>query len=349
MGAVRATYARYVDSRHKSWDGGRSERPVDPELWTVGYHGGRSSFVQPFTFFISYRRQDTAPIALLLKHEIEKRLQFVRVSVDVDELRHAQGDNFPQRLRQMVDNAHATIVLIGRHWMPRRDHSPNRHAAASEVGETDDWVVEEIKHSVESPIAYDDNNRYGLERRMLLPLFVDCERRFDQFELPSAIAFLRESQAEQLDYASWPMTIGPLVERLAVRLALKKRPDADEYPPPDAVKARTQPVPDSELVSILKYEDYDGWYVDNFGNADVTYIVKTFRFAHFNQAADFMKIVSDHCRVLDHHPEWRNVFNHVTVSLTTWDARRRVTIYDLNLALFMNKAAAAVDRQSRRP
>jgi hypothetical protein len=32
----------------------------------------------------------------------------------------------------------------------------------------------------------------------------------------------------------------------------------------------------------------------------------------------------------------------VTVSLTTWDARRRVTIYDLNLALFMNKAARAV-------
>lgn len=31
-----------------------------------------------------------------------------------------------------------------------------------------------------------------------------------------------------------------------------------------------------------------------------------------------------------------------SVSLTTWDARRRVTIYDLNLALFMNKAARAV-------
>ena len=42
--------------------------------------------MQPFTFFISYRRHDTAPIALLLKHEIEKRLQFVRVSVDVEEM-----------------------------------------------------------------------------------------------------------------------------------------------------------------------------------------------------------------------------------------------------------------------
>jgi hypothetical protein len=42
--------------------------------------------MQPFTFFISYRRQDTAPIALLLKNEIEKRIQFVRVAVDVEAL-----------------------------------------------------------------------------------------------------------------------------------------------------------------------------------------------------------------------------------------------------------------------
>ena len=57
-----------------------------------------------------------------------------------------------------------------------------------------------------------------------------------------------------------------------------------------------------------------------------------------------MAMVSNHCRILDHHPEWRNVFNHVTVSLTTWNAQRRVTIYDLNLALYMKMAAKAVIR-----
>ena len=76
-------------------------------------------------------------------------------------------------------------------------------------------------------------------------------------------------------------------------------------------------------------------------------MVKTFKFPHFDQAADFMALVSNHCRVLDHHPEWRNVFNHVTVSLTTWDAQRRVTIYDMNLALFMNMAAKAVIKAAR--
>jgi pterin-4a-carbinolamine dehydratase len=151
--------------------------------------------------------------------------------------------------------------------------------------------------------------------------------------------------SEHIDYAEWPSAIGPLLDRLAVKLSLKKRPDADEYPKPDLAKARTQPLPDVELTQILRYDDFEGWYVDNYGNAEVRYLVKTFKFSHFNQAADFMALVSDHCRILDHHPEWRNVFNHVTVSLTTWDAHRRVTIYDVNLALFMNKAAKTIAKK----
>jgi pterin-4a-carbinolamine dehydratase len=294
--------------------------------------------VQPFTFFVSYRREDTAPIALLLKYEIEKRLQFVRVSVDVEEMK--LGETFPERIRRLIDNAHATIALIGKSWMPRRG-AERAAAKRAARGKEEDWVLTELVHSAGSPIAYSEQDRYGLTQRRILPIFIDCEMRFDQFAIPDAIAGLANVHSERIDYASWPVAIGPLIDRIAVHLSLKKRPDADEYPKPDAAKARTQPLPDAELDAILKYEDYEGWYLDNFGNAEVRYLVKTFKFRHFNQAANFMGLVSDHCRVLDHHPEWRNVFNHVTVSLTTWDARRRVTIYDLNLALFMNKAARA--------
>jgi 4a-hydroxytetrahydrobiopterin dehydratase len=297
--------------------------------------------VEPFTFFISYRRQDTAPIALLLKYEIERRLQFVRVVVDVDDIHH--GDAFPARIKELIDKAHATIVLIGKNWMPRAtDAAPDAPRASPAKN---DWIVTELLHSTTSPINCGKESRYGLEKRILLPIFVDCGRRFDQFELPEAIAHVAHTHAESIDYAGWPGSIGPLIERIAIKLDLKKRPDTDEYPRPDGAKARTQSLPDQELASILQYEDYEGWYLDNFGNAEVRYIVKTFKFQDFDQAADFMALVANHCRVLGHHPEWRNVFNHVTVSLTTWDARRRVTIYDLNLALFMNKAARSVCRR----
>ncbi|MCB1902489.1 4a-hydroxytetrahydrobiopterin dehydratase [Cognatazoarcus halotolerans] len=294
--------------------------------------------MQPFTFFISYRRQDTAPIALLLKNEIEKRLQFVRVSVDVEEMQ--PGDPFPDRLRGLIDAAHATIVLIGKRWMPKVGEQPAE-------GPSTDWVVEELVYSNEAPLALPEGERFGQNRRLLVPLFADCDRDFRQFALPTRLDFLTVLHSEHIDYAGWPTMIGPLLDRLAVKLSLKKRPDADEYPKADLAKARTQPLPDAELAQILRYDDFEGWYVDNYGNAEVRYLVKTFKFPHFDQAADFMALVSNHCRVLDHHPEWRNVFNHVTVSLTTWDAQRRVTIYDMNLALFMNMAAKAVIKAAR--
>lgn len=293
--------------------------------------------MQPFTFFISYRRQDTAPIALLLKSEIEKRLQFVRVSVDVEEMQ--PGDVFPDRLRQLIDGAHATIVLIGKQWMPL--------VGQDQHTEPFDWVTEELIYSNTTPIALPEGDRFHQSTRTLIPLFADCSRDFRQFELPPQLRFLTGLHSEQIDYAGWPSAIGPLLDRLAVKLSLKKRPDADEYPTPDLAKARTQPLPDTELSQILRYDDFEGWYIDNYGNAEVRYLVKTFKFPHFNQAADFMAVVSDHCRVLNHHPEWRNVFNHVTVSLTTWDAHRRVTIYDLNLALYMNMAAKTVIKNRR--
>ena len=293
--------------------------------------------MHPFTFFISYRRQDTAPIALLLKNEIEKRMQFVRASVDVEEMR--AGDEFPARLQGLIDSAHATIVLIGKQWMPSRDSALQRETSK-------DWVVEELVYSKSAPIALPEVDRFGLKERALIPLFADCDRDFRQFSIPTEIDFLSSLHSEHIDYAGWPSSIGPLIDRIAVKLALKKRPDADEYPKPDLAKARTQPLPDSELAQTLKYDDFEGWYIDNYGNSEARYLVKTFKFRHFNQAADFMELVSNHCRVLDHHPEWRNVFNHVTVSLTTWDAQRRVTIYDLNLALFMNMASKTVAKKS---
>ncbi|KAM3115611.1 4a-hydroxytetrahydrobiopterin dehydratase [Phormidesmis sp. 146-33] len=292
--------------------------------------------MQPFTFFVSYRRQDTALIALLLKSEIEKRLQFVRVSVDVEEM--TPGDHFPDNLKRLIDESHATIALIGKQWMPKRATS-----APDRVG--DDWVARELEYSASAPISHHEFDRYGLTNRIVLPLFADCERGFDQFELPDSIAYLSSLHSEYIDYASWPSAIGPLLDRIAVKLDLKKRPDKDEYPKPDIAKARTQPIADKELALILAYDDYEGWYIDNFGNAEARYLVKVFKFRHFNQAADFMEMVANHCRIFDHHPEWRNVFNYVTVSLTTWDARRKVTIYDLNLALYMNMAAKAVSRK----
>jgi pterin-4a-carbinolamine dehydratase len=304
--------------------------------------------MHPFTFFISYRRESGAPIALLLKYEIEKRLQFVRAFVDVEAVE--TGDSFPKRLASLIGKSHATIALINDKWMTapvsgspvhRQPKSRSPHAEPRHP----DWVVWELEKSLTLPITYRNGSRHGLKNRAIIPLFVDCKPDFRQFKIPASIGKIATLHGEGIDYASWPKRIGPLIETIARRLKIRRRPNKDKYPPRDPVKASTQPIGDNELTRVLRYKDYDGWYVDNFGNVGVRYLVKTFKFPHFNEAAEFMKRVSDYCRALDHHPEWRNVFDHVKVALTTWDARRQVTIYDLNLALYMNKAAASVVRK----
>ena len=67
-------------------------------------------------------------------------------------------------------------------------------------------------------------------------------------------------------------------------------------------------------------------------------IVKTFKFADFNEAFGFMTRVALMADKLDHHPEWFNVYNRVEVLLTTHDADG-VTDLDLALAKFMDAAA----------
>jgi len=49
-------------------------------------------------------------------------------------------------------------------------------------------------------------------------------------------------------------------------------------------------------------------------------LVRKFTFKDFTQAFAFMKRVAKIADTMNHHPEWSNVYNKVTISLTTHDA-----------------------------
>lgn len=59
---------------------------------------------------------------------------------------------------------------------------------------------------------------------------------------------------------------------------------------------------------------------------------RTFEFNDFVEAWGFMNKVALHAEKLNHHPEWHNVYNKVTIVLTTHDARNTVTEKDRLLA-----------------
>ena len=60
-----------------------------------------------------------------------------------------------------------------------------------------------------------------------------------------------------------------------------------------------------------------------------------FKFTTFDDAFDFMKLVSEKCKDLNHHPKWTNVYNQIDVELFTHDIGG-LSYVDFELAAFMD-------------
>jgi 4a-hydroxytetrahydrobiopterin dehydratase len=61
-------------------------------------------------------------------------------------------------------------------------------------------------------------------------------------------------------------------------------------------------------------------------------LTRTFRFKDFTEAFAFMTKVALVAEKMDHHPFWTNVYNTVTIELSTHDAGDIVTDKDRSLA-----------------
>ena len=72
-----------------------------------------------------------------------------------------------------------------------------------------------------------------------------------------------------------------------------------------------------------------GWMVVN------EKLHKDFQFENFNQAFGFMTRAAMEIEKMNHHPEWFNVYNRITIELTTHDAGG-ITKNDVSLARILN-------------
>jgi 4a-hydroxytetrahydrobiopterin dehydratase len=59
---------------------------------------------------------------------------------------------------------------------------------------------------------------------------------------------------------------------------------------------------------------------------------KTFQFKNFTEAFAFMTRVAFIAEKMNHHPDWKNVYNRVEINLSTHDAGDVVTDKDKKLA-----------------
>jgi 4a-hydroxytetrahydrobiopterin dehydratase len=86
----------------------------------------------------------------------------------------------------------------------------------------------------------------------------------------------------------------------------------------------SKPLNDHEIRDSL--ENLDGWKVSD------NKLTKEFTFSDFRQAVAFMVRVGFEAEEQGHHPEFFNVYNNVTIRLSTHDAGGRITSKDVKLA-----------------
>ena len=78
------------------------------------------------------------------------------------------------------------------------------------------------------------------------------------------------------------------------------------------------------------------WKEENTAEGQ-TSLVKDFKFKDFVSAWAFMSSVALMAEKMDHHPDWTNVYNQVTIRLSTHDAGNKITDKDRKLASQIDK------------
>jgi len=108
----------------------------------------------------------------------------------------------------------------------------------------------------------------------------------------------------------------------------------------------TAPVP--QLATRLRAEHIDelllkctGWaYSPDRGGT----ITREFLFADFRQAFGFMAQVALMAEKRNHHPEWSNLYNRVSITLTTHDVSG-LSMKDIKFAQLADRTYALYDAQ----
>ncbi len=87
----------------------------------------------------------------------------------------------------------------------------------------------------------------------------------------------------------------------------------------------------SKLELEKALSDLKGW------SAPAGKLTRTLEFSDFSEAFAFMTRVAIEAERMDHHPEWSNVYNRVTISLVTHDIGNKISTFDAALAQKINE------------
>jgi len=85
---------------------------------------------------------------------------------------------------------------------------------------------------------------------------------------------------------------------------------------------------------IKQARNLENWVIAT----DQKSISRAFKFKDFNEAWAFMNKIAHYAEEINHHPEWSNVYNQVSITLTTHDTGG-LSALDIKMAEFANTIA----------
>ena len=271
--------------------------------------------------FISYRREDSGPIARRLADSLTRHFGPNGVFIDTDTIRSAQ--NWKQQIDVALHESSVLVVVIGSRWLFIQDAYGRRR-----IDTEDDWVRCEIL--------------FGIKNEMtVLPVRVSGATLPSTQALPDCLRPLLDSQAYDLNDEYWERDSSYLIKRFEELGVQKASPDSTStdlpYPVPiDTSKELTETELKEALISLPGWQISKRILPDNPNHESVE-LYKPFKFRSFEDAIHFMSSAARFASITQHHPDWQNLWVSVRVWLTSWDIGHRLTFKDIRLAEYLEK------------
>jgi pterin-4a-carbinolamine dehydratase len=277
--------------------------------------------------FVSYRRESSQVVDHL--HD-----KLSRVTADgavfLDRSDIEPGEEFPDRLRRALSEAHLVLAFIGRDWISIQHPVTYQRKLDMET----DWVRVELEQAIR-------------ERKKIIPVLIEGARPLSAEQLPESLRGLATLNAVSLSIERFLEDVDRLVTEIERQLGaetvarLAGGTDGKFPPRPGFVPS---PLSEEQIATLLA--ELPQWRLiesdllddDRFGPGYKRIeLVREFRFRGFTEAVLFMAKASESVDVLGHHPRWENVFRTVTVHFSTWDIGHRPSDRDHRAAKNMER------------
>ena len=221
---------------------------------------------------------------------------------------------WPKAILHALQRATHLIAVVGPYWLRVTDEYGRRR-----IDRDDDWVKTEIAHALE-------------HRKRILPIVLTKDGLPRAEALPIGIQKLTDFQPFELRDDRWESDLGLLLKEMEQQGFRRATIKPVRYPTP---RVSITEIPQDEFAAILR--TLPGWIEEASplpGQEPLQQIelCKSFEFASFRSAIEFMREVSESVEKVQHHPRWENIWRTVTIWLSTWDIGHKPSQLDVDLA-----------------